>query len=699
MNLQEIVAIFDAKQTSNGSYIAKCPAHDDSTPSLSISSGNNGNVVIHCHAGCPSHVVLSKKGLTMANLWNTPSQTTTPIVEKSIPKKIVETYDYTDETGKLIFQVCRYIPKDFRQRRPDPDKPYSWLWNMQDVERVLYHLPQVLTAIKEGKPIFICEGEKAVLAAESIGLIATCSGGACKWQDNYTKTLTGADIIVIPDNDDPGRKHAKLVVDSLKSVVKSIRVLELPNLPEKGDIYDFIESRDAQEPQAIKDEILKLIPSLPIPQQKTTSISKDNRFKIFYNSSGKGFLAPDNRNGWIPLSETQVKRLLKSKGLVSSTQKGDLISETDSELIMIQTTQNVDYAGPLAGHYAGMLEIENRRILVTESPRLIEPKEGDWNTIKTIITGLFGEEQLPYFIGWVKVAYESLRAGKRTPGQAVAIAGPRDCGKSLIQNLLTPIFGGRCSRPYEYMTAISPFNAHLFGAEHLMVEDEAPATDIRARRHFGSQIKSITVNLEAQCHAKGQTPLMLRPFWRISITLNDEPENLMVLPPMDESIFDKIMLFKANPQTMPMPTATPDQRELFWKTLVSELPAFIFYLTEWKIPNSFISQRFGITHYHHPEIMDAINELAPEHRLLSLIDGYLFDGMDKWTGSSEQLERELTNSESKCYREATKLFTFNTACGVYLSRLARRFPDRFERERSRTCNEWSILAPKNDPST
>jgi len=553
-------------------------------------------------------------------------------------------------------------------------------------------------AKKENKPIFICEGEKAVRAAESIGLTATCSpGGACNWKDSYSPSLKEANVIILPDNDEPGRKHAIMVEKLICTIAKSVRIVELPGLPPHGDIYDFIENRDAKESDAIKDEILKLIPPVSPsiqPQQKTTIFSKSNRFKIFYNSASKGFLAPDNRNGWIPLSETQVKRLLKSQGLISATQKGDLISEIDSELIMIQTTQNVDYAGPLAGHYAGMLEIANRRILVTESPCLIEPEQGNWNTINTIITGLLGQEQLPYFLGWIKIAYESLRAGKRTPGQAIAIAGPRDCGKSLVQNLLTPIFGGRCSRPYEYMTAVSPFNAHLFAAEHLMVEDEVPSTDLRARRAFGAQIKSITVNLEAQCHAKGQTPIMLRPFWRLSITLNDEPENLMVLPPMDESLYDKITLLKANYQTMPMSTATPTEKSIFWEKLVSELPAFLHHIISWQIPSNMVSQRFGIIHYHHPDIIEALSELAPEHRLLSLIDGYLFDGMDKWNGTSEELERQLTNSESKCYREATKLFTFNTACGVYLARLSRRFPTRFVRERTKTANEWQIYLKK-----
>jgi len=256
MNITEIVNKFDAKPCKGG-FVAHCPSHNDKTPSLSITEGQDGRILMKCFAGCTIEKICADMQIKVSDLF------VKPLPPQQLPsapqRKIVATYDYVDADNKLLFQVCRYEPKDFRQRRPNPQNPETWLWNMQGVERVLYRLPQVLAAINEGKQIFICEGEKAVHAAESIGLVATCSGGASKWQDNYTKTLAGANVIILPDNDDPGRKHAKLVAKEISTVVKSIRIIELPNLPEKGDIHDFVEAHDAQEPQAIKDEILKLL--------------------------------------------------------------------------------------------------------------------------------------------------------------------------------------------------------------------------------------------------------------------------------------------------------------------------------------------------------------------------------------------------------------------------------------------------------
>ncbi len=110
------------------------------------------------------------------------------------------------------------------------------------------------------------------------------------------------------------------------------------------------------------------------------------------------------------------------------------------------------------------------------------------------------------------------------------------------------------------------------------------------------------------------------------------------------------------------------------------------------IPSDLVSDRFGITHFHHPEILQAINTLAPEYRLLRLIDEELFltEETDPWEGSAEQLERRLCAEPSTCRNEARKLFTFNTACGVYLARLHKRYPNRFKPNHTRDGNWWTI---------
>jgi hypothetical protein len=137
-----------------------------------------------------------------------------------------ETYDYVDEEGGLLYQVVRLAPKDFRQRRPDVLG--GWLWNLQGVRRVLYRLADLPEEIAHG-PILIPEGERDVNNLVRLGYGATCnSGGAGEWKASHSESLRGADVVLLPDNDDPGWKHINKVGASLTGVALRIRVLMMP---------------------------------------------------------------------------------------------------------------------------------------------------------------------------------------------------------------------------------------------------------------------------------------------------------------------------------------------------------------------------------------------------------------------------------------------------------------------------------------
>ncbi len=163
-------------------------------------------------------------------------------VPKPSERNIVARYPYTDRDGNLLFEVVRYDPKDFRQRRPDGAG--GWLWKMAGVKRVIYRLPAVLAAIAAGKIIYVVEGEKSANALAEVGITATCSpGGANKFRREHAQYFNGADLVILPDNDQPGRDHAELVAKSLRSLhgrAKSVRILPLPGLPDKGDVFDWL---------------------------------------------------------------------------------------------------------------------------------------------------------------------------------------------------------------------------------------------------------------------------------------------------------------------------------------------------------------------------------------------------------------------------------------------------------------------------
>lgn len=249
MTLAEIVERMGAKREGSG-YAARCPAHEDRTPSLSLSEGRDGRTVLHCQAGCTPEAVVTAAGLTMADLFADAS----PRAGRGEP---VAVYDYTDETGGLLYQVCRFLPKDFRQRRPDgPDR---WTWNLKGVRRVLYRLPAVLAQATAGRTVLIVEGEKDVHALEALGFVATTNaGGAGKWRDDYGDALRGAPVVILPDNDDPGRAHAEQVARSLQGVAKAVRIVALPDLPPKGDVSDWIAAGGTA------DQLKQLVNAAPV---------------------------------------------------------------------------------------------------------------------------------------------------------------------------------------------------------------------------------------------------------------------------------------------------------------------------------------------------------------------------------------------------------------------------------------------------
>jgi hypothetical protein len=178
----------------------------------------------------------------------------------SAGRRIVATYDYVDENGKLLFQVVRYDPKGFRQRRPDGHG--RWIWKVDGVRHVLYRLPEVMKAIGDRRTVFIVEGEKDADALWRIGIPATCNaGGAGKWTSELNQYFRHADVVILPDQDPQsrnksgtplyhadgrpkftGQDHAKDVAAKLADIARRIRILDLPGVPLKGDATNWIET-------------------------------------------------------------------------------------------------------------------------------------------------------------------------------------------------------------------------------------------------------------------------------------------------------------------------------------------------------------------------------------------------------------------------------------------------------------------------
>lgn len=268
MNAAQLAAALGRAHREGREWRCLCPAHADHDPSLSIRE-EDGQLLVICRAGCDQRDVIA--AIKARGLWPEPDNDRDGNYAEPMHGRrlnITATYDYVDEAEDFRFQVCRIEPgkdgrpKDFLQRRRNGS---GWVWNTDGVERIPYHLNELAIARTQanGTPwrVYITEGEKdADRIRQDWHLTATTNpGGAGKWRSEYNPYFSGADVVILPDNDDQGRKHARQVATALKPVATSVRILTLTGLPPKGDISDWIDQGGSQA------TLEELVDDLPLP--------------------------------------------------------------------------------------------------------------------------------------------------------------------------------------------------------------------------------------------------------------------------------------------------------------------------------------------------------------------------------------------------------------------------------------------------
>lgn len=223
------------KLEGNGTQF-KCPAHDDSVASLTVTESDDGAVLVHCHAGCSTKLILDSIGVSPNELFPERVDNEPKTRQKA---EVVATYDYTDEQDHRLYQVRRYHPKRFSQHRWNEDTG-SWEARLgEDVRRVPYHLRSLVGADPE-RWIFVVEGEKDVETLEAQNLVATTTaGGAGGWNPGLSVHFANRRVAILPDNDDPGRDYARGIACDVQGVASEVRIVGLPGVPKKGDVTDY----------------------------------------------------------------------------------------------------------------------------------------------------------------------------------------------------------------------------------------------------------------------------------------------------------------------------------------------------------------------------------------------------------------------------------------------------------------------------
>jgi len=489
---------------NNNSIVALCPSHNDKSPSLTASL-NSEKILVKCQAGCTFKEIVTALEMKQSQFF-TPK-------EKTPPKKIVATYRYDDKDGGHVMDVVRFKPKGFRPRRPDGK------WTLDGVTRVPYLLPQMLAAIKEGKDILILEGEKDCENAEKIGLVATTfPGGTGKWREEYSKWFQDAKVICLPDNDDAGRKGMRLIASEIVKVAESVSWLELPDIPAKGDLSDWLK---------IDGNNIEKFSSLV---RQSSSIWKSE-------------LVKDDDNGQL------LEELNQKFAIVPTGNKFTIVNETENETMFLAPSdfrlalQN-RFATDSSGKFPKQVQAST---LWLKHPERREYKSVDFIPIEETPYGVFnmwkgfavkpigGLEDIPlfhelidevicsgneqwalYLWGWLA---HMVQFPKEKPGVAVVLrSDAQGVGKSRFAEYVGSLLGRHFRTVTHGRHIHGNFNSHLKDTLMLFGDEAVWGGDRRTE----SILKQLITEPNMIIEMKGKDVFEVRSYLRLMLATNSE---------------------------------------------------------------------------------------------------------------------------------------------------------------------------------
>ena len=309
------------------------------------------------------------------------------------------------------------------------------------------------------------------------------------------------------------------------------------------------------------------------------------------------------------------------------------------------------------------------RYLVTRKNQRVIAKEGDWGNLLAILTAQYGDEQLKYLFALLHRSRYQLSEEEFMQGHALVISGKVGGGKSLIiTNVIKPLLG-QMADAYQYLCKDNQFNGYLISAEMLLIDDKPLSRRMEERKIFGNQIKSVVAaSSDVRCHRKGVDGFIVNPLWRIVIAINDTEQDLGAMPPLGEgqedTIGDKVLLLKCFPSKLPF-VGDKDQFAKLKALIQSEIEAFAYFVDNYEIPAEIKKGdcRFGFDSYHHPDLLDVLNQNSNERTLLSVTTEVLFNdefrvdvlscattGRRYWEGSAKEWSHALLSNKDISHR-------------------------------------------------
>ena len=256
-------------------YRAKCPSHQgESDDSLAVREDDDGKVLLHCHTGCDFEEIVDALGLDMSDLFSKNGQASgagKPVGPPPKEDRVAGTLSVEDLPGDsseyMVFEkedgtpyyIQRHKGAVYRVVGFDEDGDPILAAGLGDIEPILFGLPILREAIATGKPVIHTEGCKDALTTQrQLGMAGVTSGSCTSWKSEFVQDYEGAEEVwIVPDNDDEGRAYAQQIAQDLAGVVPTIKIVDLPGLPEKGDLTDWMDAGHT------KEELLELVATAP----------------------------------------------------------------------------------------------------------------------------------------------------------------------------------------------------------------------------------------------------------------------------------------------------------------------------------------------------------------------------------------------------------------------------------------------------
>ena len=413
-----------------------------------------------------------------------------------------------------------------------------------------------------------------------------------------------------------------------------------------------------------------------------------------YYFDGQNYLVRKSDGGYTIAGPREAQLALRGDhSLKKTAEKGENLSELEKALNLIHKEKRVKAGLPFAMRRERIIHYEGHDYFNTSVVRCLEPHDEpcEWGEnfpkIAHWFEIIFGEEQLKYQLAWLSYAYVNAYKGKPKKGQAQFLVGGVDTGKTLYnQHLLPLIFGGQ-QPASAYLTGKSDnFNDYMFEKYLWTIDDTTPTASRAFRNTFTGKIKEHVANSEFLMNGKNKQPGRAQWFGRMSITLNDDSANLKILPDLDMSIRDKLMIYKM--------TKYEDFTHEFMDEVLAEAKYFCSYLLQHEIPKELFDLRFGVKAYIDKsieEVVSADSQWSAVADLLRIFRDYYYDADNNdekdWSGTPSDLLLQLGKIEKAAIliRDMSP-----NRLGWGLSHLEKTGCDWIERSSKKGKNEWII---------